>query len=70
MTKTVHNAPTQDEIASYQMQVQRGEYYDTFKIFLPALSETQKTRLSQRYGIALRILEDEQYLVLQSMVSA
>lgn len=69
MTKTIHNAPTQEEIYAFQMQVQHGEYYDSYRIFLPVLSETQKEKLSHRFGIPLRILEDEQHLTLQAMVS-
>jgi len=70
MTKFVHNAPTQDEIYSFSMQVNHSENYTTYRIPLGATSEGQKERLSHRFGIPLRILEDERELVLKIMNDA
>jgi len=70
MTKFVHNAPTQDEIYSFNMQVNHSENYTTYRIPLGSISEGQKERLSHRFGIALRILEDERELVLKIMNDA
>ncbi|UFS61477.1 hypothetical protein LOH54_07350 [Sulfurimonas sp. HSL-3221] len=67
MTKFVHNAPTQDEVYSFNMHVAHSENYTTYRIPLGATSEGQKERLSRRYGIPLRILEDEQELVIKIM---
>lgn len=65
MTKYVHYAPSPDEVYAFNMQVQYGENYTLYRIMLGNTSEGQKTRLSTRYGIALRILEDEPELVLK-----
>jgi hypothetical protein len=67
MTKFVHNAPSQDEVYSYNMRVQHTENYTIYRIPLGPTSEGQKERLSRKYGIPLRILEDEQELVLKIM---
>jgi len=67
VTKFVHNAPTQDEIYAFNMQVNRSENYTTYRILLGATSEGQKERLSRRFGIPMRILEDEPDLVLKIM---
>jgi hypothetical protein len=67
MTKFVHNTPTQDEIYSFNMQVNHSENYTTYRIPLGSTSEGQKERLSRKFGIAMRILEDEPELVLKIM---
>ena len=67
MTKFVHNAPTQDEIYAFNMQINRSEAYTTFRIMLGGTSEGQKERLSRRFNIPMRILEDEPELVLKIM---
>jgi len=67
MTKFVHNAPTQDEIYAFNMQVTHSENYTTYRIPLGATSEGQKERLAQRYGIPVRILEDEPELIIKIM---
>ena len=67
MTKFVHNAPTQDEIYSFNMQVNHSENYTMYRIPLGSTSEGQKERLSHRFGIPMRILEDEPELILKIM---
>lgn len=65
MTQYIHYAPSQDEVYAFNMQVQHGESYTLYRIILGNTSEGQKERLSKRYGIALRILEDAPELVLK-----
>ena len=67
MTKFVHNAPTQDDIYAFNMQVSHSENYTMYRIRLGAASEGQKERLAHRFNIPLRILEDEPELVLHVM---
>ncbi|WP_345986959.1 hypothetical protein WCX18_07225 [Sulfurimonas sp. HSL1-2] len=67
MTKFVHNAPSQDEVYSFNMQVSHSENYTTYRIPLGSTSEGQKERLSRRYGIPVRILEDERELIIKIM---
>jgi hypothetical protein len=67
MTKFVHNAPSQDDVYAFNMQVQHSENYTTYRIPLGATSEGQKERLSHKFGIPVRILEDEPELVLKIM---
>jgi hypothetical protein len=64
MKKTVHRAPTQEEINSYRMQVTTDENYTHYRINLATTSEDQKRRLSERYGISLKVLEDDTLLIL------
>lgn len=67
MTKFIHNAPSQDEIYSFNMQVNKGENYTVYRILLGTTSEGQKERLSHQFGIPMRILEDESELILKIM---
>jgi hypothetical protein len=60
----IHYAPTQDEIHKYSMQKSSDMTYDNYRIPLAMATESQKEYLSRRFGIALRILEDEPYLTL------
>ncbi len=64
MKKMVHYAPSQEEIYKYNMQKSSDANYDYYKINLATLVESQRERLSRRYGVSLRILEDEPFLVL------
>jgi hypothetical protein len=64
MRKVIHYAPSQEDIYKYNMQKSSDANYDNYKIALTTLVESQRERLSQRYGISLRILEDEPYLTL------
>jgi hypothetical protein len=64
MRKVIHYAPSQEDIYKYNMQKSSDENYDNYKILLTGLVESQRERLSHRYGIPLRILEDEPYLTL------
>jgi putative lipoic acid-binding regulatory protein len=64
MRKMIHYAPSQDEIHKYHMQKSSDGTYDNYRITLAMTTETQKEHLSRRYGIALRILEDEPFLIL------
>ena len=64
MRKMIHYAPTQDEIHKYHMQKSSDMTYDNYRIPLSMIPESQKEQLSRRFGIALRILEDEPYLTL------
>ena len=64
MRKVIHYAPSQEEIYKYNMQKSSDSNYDNYKIMLTNLVESQRERLSQCYGIPLRILEDEPYLML------
>lgn len=67
MEKIVHNEPTQEEIYAFHMQVTHTEMYTFYKIHLPNTTEGQKKRLSARFNIPLRILEDEQLLTLKKI---
>jgi hypothetical protein len=67
MTKYVHNTPSQEDIYAFNMQVNHGENYTTYRIHLGATTEGQKERLSHRFGVPLRILEDEPELILKVM---
>lgn len=67
MTKFIHNAPTQDEIYSFNMHVSHSETYTTYRIPLGSTSEGQKERLAHQFGIPMRILEDEPELILKIM---
>ena len=64
MKKFIHYAPSQDEVYTYHMQKSTEGSYDHYRINLAMTSASQKERLSQRYGIPLRILEDEHTLIL------
>jgi hypothetical protein len=67
MTKYIHYTPSQDEIYAFNMQITRSESYTSYHIRLGATTEGQKDRLSKRFGIPMRILEDEPELVLKVM---
>ncbi|MDX1296305.1 MAG: hypothetical protein R3302_08555 [Sulfurimonadaceae bacterium] len=64
MRKMIHFAPSQEDIYKYNMQKSSDATYDNYRINLATTTETQKEYLGRRFGIALRILEDEPYLIL------
>jgi len=67
VTKFTHRTPTEDDICAFNIRVAHSENYTTYHIPLGSTSEGQKQRLSKRFGIPLRILEDEPELVLKVM---
>ncbi len=64
MQKYIHYDPSSDEIHSYRMQVSSDDNHHYYKIHLSELSEGQRKRISDRYGVSLKILESEPYLTL------
>ena len=64
MKRMIHYPPTQEDMYKYHMQKSSDGTYDNYRINLAMTTETQKEHLSRRYGIPLRILEDEPFLIL------
>ncbi len=64
MTKHIHYDPSGEEIHAFHMKVSSDDNHNYYKIHLSELSEGQRKRLAQRYGVSLKILESEQYLTL------
>lgn len=68
MQKYIHYDPSQEEIYSFHMQVSSDSSHNYYKIHLSELTEGQRKRISQHYGVTLNILESEPYLVLVRMI--
>jgi len=65
MKKIIHYAPSQEDIYKYAMQISSDEGHVYYRIPLSMTTESQKERLSRRFNVPLRILEDEPYLTLE-----
>lgn len=64
MQKYIHYDPSGEEIHSFHIQVSSDDNHNYYKIHLSELTEGQRKRLSERYGVSLNILESEPYLTL------
>lgn len=64
MTKHIHYDPSSEDIHAFHMKVRSDDNHNYYKIHLSELSEGQRKRLGQRFGISLKILESEPYLTL------
>ena len=64
MKKSIHYEPSPGEISSYKMQVSSDTDHMYYRIHLSELTEDQRRRLGAKFGVSLRILEDEPHLTL------
>ncbi|MDD2781135.1 hypothetical protein [Sulfuricurvum sp.] len=64
MQKYIHYDPSPEDIHSFHMQVTSDNAHHYYKIHLSELTEGQRKRISQKFGVMLNILESEPYLIL------